>query len=252
MRRIAASLAVLAVLCACGADGLPRGDDPVTLDPQSVGPQVTNKWHPLEPGTRWTYRETTPEGDTLDVVVTATSATRKIANGVTARVVRDTVRHNGAIIEDTFDWYAQDADGNVWYLGEDTAEFENGKITTREGSFEAGVDGALPGIIMAADPQPDLAYRQEFYAGHAEDNGKVLRLNASATVPYGRFDHLLVTEDTNALEPKAREHKYFAAGVGLVLTIDKAEGGREELIAVEQISAAEARLAASAPLGADY
>ena len=87
------------------------------------------------------------------MVVTVTTQTRRIANGVEARVVRDTVTERGEVVEDTFDWYAQDADGSVWYLGEDTAEFEDGRVTTREGSFEAGVDGALPGLIMPAEPE---------------------------------------------------------------------------------------------------
>ena len=124
------------------------------------------------------------------MVVTATSVTHKIANGVTARVVRDTVTLDGEIIEDTLDWYAQDADGTVWYLGEDTAEFEDGKITTREGSFEAGVDGAQAGVIMPASPEVGMAYRQEYYEGEAEDNGEVLALGQQASVPAGKYDEL--------------------------------------------------------------
>ncbi len=102
----------------------------------------------MEPGTQWTYREVDEEGKEVIVVVTVTSETKQIANGVTARVVRDTVTEDGELIEDTIDWYAQDADGNVWYLGEDTAEFEDGKVKTKKGSWEAGVDGALPGVIL--------------------------------------------------------------------------------------------------------
>jgi hypothetical protein len=110
----------------------------------------------MSPGTRWTYRES-GEDEELTVVVTATGVTKAIANGVTARVVRDTVTLDGVVVEDTFDWYAQDAGGNVWYLGEDTAEFEDGELATRAGSFEAGVDGALAGILLPTDPQPGLA-----------------------------------------------------------------------------------------------
>ena len=152
---------------------------------------MTNPWFPLKPGTRWTYQETTEDGEVVEVVVTATSVTRKIANGVTARVVRDTVTLDGEIIEDTLDWYAQDEDGTVWYLGEDTAEFEDGKITTREGSFEAGVDGAQAGVIMPASPEVGMAYRQEYYEGEAEDNGEVLALGQQASVPAGEYDDLL-------------------------------------------------------------
>jgi hypothetical protein len=135
-----------------------------------------------------------------------------IANGVTARVVRDTVTEDGEIVEDTFDWYAQDRDGNVWYFGEDTAEFEAGEIVSRAGSFEAGVDGALPGIIMPADPRPGLSYRQEYYQGEAEDNGVVLSVDELADVPFGHYEDMLLTRDTNALEPDVLEYKLYARG----------------------------------------
>ena len=145
-------------------------------------------------------------------MVTATTVTRKIANGVTARVVRDTVTSDGAIVEDTFDWYAQDKDGNVWYLGENTAEFENGKVSSREGSFEAGIDGALPGVAMPGKPEPGLAYRQEYYEGEAEDNGEVLSLEEMADVPAGHFDKVLLTKDTITIEPDVLEYKLYAPG----------------------------------------
>ena len=126
------------------------------------------------------------------VVVVVTHQTKKIANGITARVVRDTVTEQGELIEDTFDWYAQDRQGNIWYLGEDTAEFEGGTITTRAGSFEAGVDGALPGINIPGDPEPGMQYRQEYYKGEAEDNGTVLSTNEMAEVPFGQFKLSLI------------------------------------------------------------
>ncbi len=251
MHTVAAVVATccLAVLTGCGAEdppakpadqsssptsaaaeaALPRSDEPVELDATDFTVDVTNPWFPLEPGTRWTYRETTEDGEVVRVVVTATGVTREIANGVTARVVRDTVTLDGDIIEDTLDWYAQDAAGTVWYLGENTAEFENGKISTREGSFEAGVDGAQAGVIMPASPDVGMAYRQEYYEGEAEDNGEVLALGQRATLPAGSYDGLLQTADTTPLEPDVLEHKYYAHGVGLVLTIDQEGGGREEL-----------------------
>ena len=234
-----------------GAD-LPQSDEPVDLDPAGFTADVTNPWFPLQPGTRWTYRETTEDGEVVQVVVTATSVTREIANGVTARVVRDTVTLDGEIIEDTLDWYAQDEDGTVWYLGEDTAEFENGKITTRAGSFEAGVDGALAGVIMPASPEVGMAYRQEYYEGEAEDNGEVLALGEQTRVPAGEYDDLVKTADTTPLEPDVLEHKYYARGVGLVLTIDKEAGGREELLSVTDVSPEQARRAGQAQLGESY
>ncbi|MBA3430008.1 MAG: hypothetical protein H0U16_00815, partial [Actinobacteria bacterium] len=107
------------------------------MDPADFTTHIDNPYWPMVPGTRWIYREIDEAGKKLKVVVIVTHETKKIANGITARVVRDTVTENGEIIEDTFDWYAQDSDGNVWYMGEDTAEFENGKIKTKKGSFEA-------------------------------------------------------------------------------------------------------------------
>lgn len=271
MRALAAALGVatLASLAGCGADtpasqqtsgsaetapptSLPQSDEPVELDPAEFTDQVTNPWFPLEPGTRWTYRETTEDGEHLRVVVTATTATREIANGVTARIVRDTVSLDGEVEEDTFDWYAQDSDGTVWYLGEDTAEFENGKVDTREGSFEAGVDGAQPGVIMPAAPETGMSFRQEYYDGEAEDHGEVLALDEQASVPAGDYDGLLQTADTTPLEPDVLEHKYYADGVGLVLTVDKEAGGREELLSVTHVSPAEAHRAGQARLGQPY
>ena len=255
MPRLALALAgCLLVATGCGSpsDALPQSGDQVELDPAEFTTEITNPWFPLEAGTRWTYRETTEDGEVADVVVTATSVTRKIANGVTARVVRDTGTVDGEVIEDTFDWYAQDEDGTVWYLGEDTAEFEDGEIATREGSFEAGVDEAQAGVIMPASPEVGMTYRQEYSEGEAEDNGEVLALGRHARVPAGEYDDLVKTADTTPLEPDVLEHKYYARGVGLVLTIDEGAGGREELLAVTHVSPAQARRAGEARLGETY
>ncbi len=235
------------------APSLPQGSDPVDLDPADFTAGSDHPYFPLEPRRQWTYRETDESGAVLDVVVTVTSETREVANGVVARVVRDTVTEDGEIVEDTFDWYAQDAEGNVWYLGEDTAELEDGEIATREGSFEAGVDGALPGIIMPAEPEAGLAYRQEYYEGEAEDNGAVLALGQQADTAQGHFDDVLLTADTITLEPDVLEYKLYAPGVGLVLTLDISGGaGREELVATRLVAEATARAAGTAPLGTPY
>jgi hypothetical protein len=215
---------------------LPKSDDPVSLAPDEFTTEIDNIFWPMEPGTRWIYRELDPDGSELTVDVTVTTATKKIANGIDARVVRDTVSRDGEVVEDTFDWYAQDAAGAIWYLGEDTAEFENGEIVSREGSFEAGVDGALPGIALPARPRPGMSYRQEYLAGEAEDNGAVLSVHELVEVPYGRFDGAVLTRDTNALEPDAAELKFYAPGVGPVLTLDISGGdGREELVSVTTV-----------------
>jgi hypothetical protein len=227
------------------ASALPQGDDPVQLDPAEFTTKIDNPYWPMTPGTRWTYLET-EAGKKLRVVVIVTHQTKKIANGITARVVRDTVTEDGDLIEDTKDWYAQDALGNVWYLGEDTAEFEDGKLTTRGGSFEAGVDGALPGIVMPAQPEPGLKYRQEYYEGEAEDNGEILSTNEMAEVRFGHFDDVLLTKDTIAIEPDVLEYKLYARGVGPVLIFGVSGGaGREELVKMDRVP----RDAGTGPLG---
>jgi hypothetical protein len=207
----------------------------------------------MAPGTRWTYLEIDEEGDEVRVVVTVSSETKKIANGVTARVVRDTVTREGVLVEDTFDWYAQDADGNVWYLGEATAEFEDGRLTTRAGSFEAGVDGALPGILMPAEPVDGMRYRQEYYKGEAEDNGEILGTNEQAEVPAGHYRAAVLTKDTITIEPDVVEYKLYAPGVGPVLVLGVSGGaGREELVRMEKVGKEAARAAGTTALGRRY
>jgi hypothetical protein len=215
---------------------LPQGSDPLDLDPAAFTVEIDHPYWPMSPGDQWTYRETDEEGQIFDVVVTVTDQTREIANGVTARVVRDTASQDGEVVEDTFDWYAQDGDGNVWYLGEDTAEFEDGEIASTAGSFEAGVDGALAGIILPAEPAPGMRYRQEYYEGEAEDNGEVLGTAEMADVPFGHFEDMLLTKDTSTIEPDVLEYKLYAPGVGPVLTLGvSGGGGREELTAFDQV-----------------
>lgn len=228
------------------ATGLPQGSDPVELDPDDFTTEIDNPYWPMEPGTRWTYRELDEDGSELKVVVVVTTETKEIANGITARVVRDVVTEDGELIEDTKDWYAQDSAGNIWYLGEETAEFEDGKLATRAGSFEAGVDGALPGIAMPGDPQVGMKYRQEYYEGEAEDNGEILSLDEMAEVPFGHFDDVLLTKDTITIEPDVLEYKLYARGVGPVLVFGvSGGGGREELVEVDRAPAS----AGIGPLG---
>ena len=136
-------------------------------------------------GQQWVYRETDSEGANQKVVVTVTDRTKTIANGIEARVVHDVVTEDGQFVEVTDDWYAQDKDGNIWYLGEDTTEYENGKPVSKSGSFEAGVDGAEAGIIMPAQPEPGMTYRQEYYKGEAEDAASIVSLDQQAEVPPG-------------------------------------------------------------------
>jgi hypothetical protein len=215
-----------------GSDGtaLPQGSEPVELDPAEFTSEIDNPWMPFAVGAKWVYRETDGEGGEQKVEVTVLDETREIM-GIEARVVHDVVSEDGEVVEDTFDWYAQDADGNVWYLGEDTKEFENGKVATTAGSWEAGVDGAQPGILIPAEPEDGLTYRQEYYAGEAEDAAEVLSLDEKAEVPFGLFDGVLMTKDYTPLEPEILEHKLYARGVGMVLALAISGGSdREELV----------------------
>jgi hypothetical protein len=237
------SLAAALALSACGDDdetsdpsaGLPQGSEHVELDPAEFTTEITNPYWPMSVGSRWVYNEVDTEGTRQKVVVTVTDRTKMIANGIEARVVHDVVSEDGEPIEITDDWYAQDAEGNIWYLGEDTAEYENGELVTRAGSFEAGVDGAEPGVIMPADPQPGMEYRQEYYEGEAEDQGAVVTVGEERVeVPFGYFDQdVLMTRDLVPLEPRVQEFKFYVPDVGPVLALHTDEGSREELVSYE-------------------
>ena len=208
----------------------PSGSAPA-IDPAAFGGTIDNPFFPLRPGMRWEYRSRTEEG-VETTVVTVTTATRTLM-GVTCVEVRDTVRLDAALKEDTRDWYAQDRTGAVWYFGEDTKEYENGKVSSTEGSWLAGVGGGRPGIIMPATPTVGDRYRQEYLKGEAEDQAAVISLAERATVPAGSYQGLVMTEETTPLEPGVREHKYYARGIGVVLTIDLSTGGtRDELVRV--------------------
>jgi hypothetical protein len=224
----------LLVLAACGGgesagSPLPQGDEPFELDPADFVATIDNPYWPMAPGSRWVYRESDADGTVQRVVVTVTDRTKMIG-GIKATVVRDTVTEEGEVVEDTFDWYAQDRWGNVWYLGEATKEYDGTEVSAA-GSWEAGVDGALAGVIVPADPEPGLAYRQEHYAGEAEDEAVVLSVDERAEVPQGEYEDVLMTKDLNPLEPGLVEHKFYAKGVGPVLALTVSGGSsREELL----------------------
>lgn len=184
------------------------------FDPGDFVRHVTNPLFPLPLGTRLIYRGT--EDGKPEKVITYVTRDHKTILGIPVVVVLDRVFLDGVLKEKTFDWYAQDEDGNVWYFGEDTKEFENGKVVSTAGSFEAGKDGARAGIIMRAHPKLGQTTPQEFAAGVAEDKGLVLDLDATATVPYGTFRHCLKQAEFTPLEPAALEHKFYCPGIGIV------------------------------------
>ena len=235
------TLAAVGVLtltaCGGGAAGnasapsaLPQGDEQVELDPADFTVDITNQWWPMEVGDHWRYEESDGQGGVQQVEVTVLDETQTVAMGIEARVVHDQVTEHGAVVEDTMDWYAQDADGNVWYMGEQTAEYENGKVTSTEGSWEAGVDGAQPGIILPARPAVGMTYRQEYLAGQAEDEGVVLSTDEQVQVPTGTYKGTLMTRDTTPLEPDLVELKFYAPGVGPVMTVPISGGAGREVL----------------------
>jgi hypothetical protein len=191
------------------------------INPAEFTTTIDNEYLPMKPGTTFLYEGGAERGE-----MTVTHTTKKVM-GVECVVVDDRAWEGGKLIERTYDWFAQDNKGTVWYFGEDTKEYEDGKVVSTKGSWEAGVDGAKPGIIMEADPKVGHSYRQEYYKGEAEDMAKVQSLSESLTVPYGSFDHVLVTKEWTPLEPSYSEHKYYARGVGQV------SGGGSELVDVK-------------------
>jgi len=178
------------------------------IDPADFTTTIDNEYFPMKPGTIFLYK-----GGTERDQMTVTSDTKKVM-GVECVVVDDRAWEGDQLVEQTDDWFTQDKKGNVWYFGEDTKEYENGEVVSTKGSWEAGVDGAKPGIIMQADPKVGQSYRQEYYKGEAEDMARVLSLNESVTVTYGSFDHVIETKEWTPLEPGYFEKKYYAREVG--------------------------------------
>jgi hypothetical protein len=218
--RLTACVALAAALVA-GAGAAP---------PKKFAPRVDNPWFPLVPGTTFVYRGTSDGHATRDVV-TVTHRTKMIA-GVRCTVVDDRVYEDGRLAERTTDWYAQDAGGTVGYFGEATAELdEHGKVTSTEGSWEAGRGGARAGIFMPARPRAGQSFRQEYLRGHAEDWFRVLNVSARVRVPYTSSRHALLTKEWTPLEPGVVDHKVYVRGVGLVQEAS-VKGGHERLALV--------------------
>jgi hypothetical protein len=209
---------------------LPQGGEAVDLDPGDFTVDITNGWWPMEVGDRWSYEESDGKGGVAQIEVTVLDRTKTVAAGVEARVVHDIATEDGEVVEDTLDYYAQDSAGNVWYLGEKTAEYENGEVASTEGSWEAGVDGGQAGVVLPADPQVGTGYRQEYLAGHAEDEGFVLSTDEQVQVPTGLYEGALMTRDTSPIEPDLVELKFYVPGVGPVLEVPiSGESGRTVL-----------------------
>lgn len=233
MRRwmVVLSLAVATTACggggsgsdaAGGADGGGGGDGgggvtPTlpSLDGVTWAAAVDNPLYPLPAGATWTYEAETPEG--LEHIEIRVLPDPRTIQGVSAVAVQDTVTVDGEIAEDTTDWYAQDTAGNVWYLGEDTCEFEGGVCVRHTGTWEWGVAGALPGIIMRAAPAVDgQPYYQEYLEGEAEDAGEVIAVDVAVTIGAGSFTGCVTTHDTSTADLTLDERKTYCPGIGNV------------------------------------
>jgi len=196
------------------------------INPNDFVSEVDNPYFPLAPGTTFIYEGETEGVPTRDEM-TVTRETKDIL-GVTTTVVHHISYEDGVLIEDTFDWFAQDKDGNVWYFGEDTKELdEDGNVISTEGSWEAGVNGAEPGIIMLANPKKGNKYQQESAPDVAEDMAQVIGFEDSLCVSYGCFENVLVTKEWSPLERGVVENKYYAEGVGFIFG-DMVKGGDEQ------------------------
>jgi hypothetical protein len=202
------------------------------FDPDSFVRKVDNRFFPLVPGTRFVYVGE-EDGERVRNVTYVTTE-RKTILGISATVVLDRLFDaEGGLIEKTFDWYAQDTRGNVWYLGEDTRELEDGKVVSTEGSWEAGVNGARAGIIMPAHPTVGKHYRQEFLQGEAEDEAVIVDRGLDATVPYGSFRNCVKTVEFTRLEPGIKEAKLYCPGVGTVK--DRGVLGSDDRLVLKQV-----------------
>ena len=219
LRRLVSTLVVvlapISVIGVTNAGALSGSKYDPEIDPADFTSEITNPYFPLVPGTTF-VDEGTSEGKAELDTVKVTSETRPIL-GVDCIIVHDVVSQEGVVVEDTFDWYAQDKDGNVWYFGEDTRQLDaRGRVKTIEGSWEAGQHGAKPGIVMTAHPTVGGPYREEYQKGVAEDRGRIIEVGETRTTPTGSYDNVVVVAERTRLEPRILEHKEYAPGIGLI------------------------------------
>ncbi len=206
------------------------------IDPSDFVKGIDNPYFPLVPGTSFYYVQVFQEGNhsAVENIKIDVTYDTKVILGVCCEVVHDVVKEKGTLIEDTYDWYAQDKQGNVWYFGEDTKKLVNGTWVTT-GSWEGGVNGAVPGLIMLAHPEQHIGqiYRQEYLKDSAEDKAKVISVNSTNTIQLGTYANCVVTEETTRLDPGVIENKYYAPGIGNISTILNVGGEEhEELVKI--------------------
>lgn len=187
------------------------------IDPANFVTTIDNRYFPLQPGTAFHYKGLAEDGKTPQTDNEVVTDQTKMILGVRCTAVRDTVSSHGHPIERTFDFYAEDSSGNVWYMGEDARDLHNGRFVKAKDSWQSGVNGAQPGIIMPGSPQQGDAYRQEYYPGHAMDQSRVIGSGRHVTVPAGSYKNALFTEETApSVDPGVAERKWNVAGIGVV------------------------------------
>jgi hypothetical protein len=228
------TIVAAAVLFVLGSTGIAASAPAAGPNPGDFVARVDNPWFPLLPGTTFVYRGV-KDGKTARDVVTVTHATKTI-QGVRSTAVADRLYLAGRLEERTTDWYAQDRRGNVWYFGEATAELDRaGHVTSTEGSWLAGRNGAKAGIYMTARPTVGQSRLQEYYKGHAEDHFAVVSLRARVSVPYTTSNRALLTKEWTPLEPGTLDHKYYVRGIGNVKEVTvKGPLERSELVSVQR------------------
>lgn len=208
------------------------GSSEKVIDPAQFVTGINNQYFPLAPGDTFYAQTVSVDGvdTTLEDIVISVSSDIKVILGVSCEVIHDVVTSNGILTEDTYDWYAQDKRGNVWYFGEDTKKLQPDGSWSTEGSFEGGVSGAKAGIIMPGNPQAHIGipYHQELYVGHAEDKGNVLGTNETVTIGLGTFTNCVKTEETTVLDPGVIENKWYAPGLGQIKAIIEIGGDEHE------------------------
>ena len=236
--KIGIALALCAVLTAFVASGPAAAESrppwsPPTIDPANFVARVANPYLPLKPGTTLVYEGVMKDGTTPQVDTFSVTHSHKTVMGVSCTVVRDTVTSRGRPVERTFDWFAQDRQGTVWYMGEETQELKHGHFGKMIDSGPAGVNGAQPGVMMEAHPRQGDAYWQFHWPGHALDYARVLGGDGSLSLPYGTFQHTLLTQEQSPLEPGVRDHKWSVRGIGYVK--EQAASGSEEQIELVRV-----------------
>jgi hypothetical protein len=227
------------VLISCGSckkDPARQPDltyNPVVLPANFKNPtNLTNPYFPVAPGKKYIYEGQTSDG--LEHIEEQRLTTTKTIMGITCIIVNYKAYLNGKLIEEAWDWYAQDDNGTVWYFGEDVNNYNtNGVLTDHNGSWEAGVDGAKPGTIMPANPQVGVKYREEYYFNHAEDEAEVTGTGLTVTIPFGNYNNCIKTRNFTVLEPDLNENKYYAPGIGLVKEENVADKEEIRLIAIQ-------------------